>query len=88
VILGLSAWGLVLQAGPFAWFGLFGILPAAWVVYDARRIHLLEYRTSLSNFGPMALFLITVLLWVTVLPWYLTVREQIRAGHVSRMVND
>jgi len=83
LIAGVGTWGTFATLGPLAWFSLVALLPAAWIGWDSKRIGVQEYQTSLS-YPPLTLFLITLLSWVVVLPWYLTVRDQIRAGHAFR----
>ena len=64
---------------PFGWVSLIALLPAAWVALDSTRIRVRDFHTSLS-YRPGVLFLLTAACWVVVLPWYLTVREFIKAG--------
>jgi len=64
---------------PFGWVSLIALLPAAWVALDSIRIRVRDFHTSLS-YRPGVLFLLTAACWVVVLPWYLTVREFIKAG--------
>ena len=60
---------------------LISVFVASWIVRDARRINLRAYATSLA-WRPTVLFLVALGMWMVVLPWYLTVRESIEAGHV------
>ncbi len=66
------------------WEGLvvFGAA-SLWVVWDARRIRLRDYRTQLANEPVMLLFL-AFAFWAIVFPWYLIVREGIRRGLVPK----
>jgi hypothetical protein len=80
---GLGIWGVVLQMPHLAWVALVTVLPAAWAAWDARHLHAEEYYTSLAV-SPAMLFLLVVLCWIVVLPWYLSVREQIRSARALR----
>ena len=64
------------------WEGLVVIgATSLWVVWDAQRIRLRDYRTQLANEPAMLLF-ICFAFWGIVFPWYLIVREGIRRGLV------
>jgi len=54
-------------------------LTSLWAATDSYRIQLAYFRSGIS-YPPMVLFLITLLLWVVVFPWYLSVRYQIKNG--------
>jgi hypothetical protein len=82
-ICGLGVWGAVLQVPRLAWVPLVALLPAAWAAWDARHLRAQEYYTSLAV-SPAMLFWLVALCWVVVLPWYLSVREQIRSGRALR----
>ena len=69
------------DAGLRASIALISVFVASWLVRDAGRIGLRLYATSLA-WRPAVLFLVAVAMWLVVLPWYLTVREGIEAGHV------
>ena len=56
---------------------------ASWIVRDAQRVQLRSYQTSLA-WPTGILFAAGVLAWIVVLPWYLTIREEIEAGRVPR----
>jgi hypothetical protein len=82
-ICGLSFWAVLIQIPRLAWVPLIAVLPAAWVAWDSRRLRAQEYYTSLAV-SPGMLFLLVLLCWVVVLPWYLSVREQIHSGRALR----
>jgi hypothetical protein len=72
---------IALAAMPY--FTLLTLPLAGWVVYDARRIRLREYQSSLA-WHPAVVFLLVALWPVVVVPWYLTVRERVLAGQTPR----
>ena len=80
---GLGFWAILLQQPRLAWLPLLAVLPAAWAAWDSRRICVQEYYTSLAV-SPSTLFLLVLLCWVVVLPWYLSVRDLIRTGRALR----
>lgn len=82
-LVGLSVWGTLLEQPERGWLALVAVPPAAWIAWDSHRLRIRDYHTSLA-FGPLTLFLLGMLAWIVVLPWYLTVRDLIRAGHVAR----
>ena len=64
-------------AAPYArWLNL---VAGGVVVADARRIGLARYATGIGT-RPLVWFALVALWPAIVLPWYLTVRERVRAG--------
>jgi len=55
------------------------LLTAAWAAVDSQKLQLNLYKTGIS-YGPVVLFLAIALLWLIGFPWYLVVRDQIKAG--------
>ena len=51
-----------------------------WVYFDARKVGLERYRTAL-RWPELACFG-TILMWIVVLPWYLSVRHRIIKGEM------
>ena len=67
------------------YFVLLALPLAAWVVYDAHRIRLRDYQSSLA-WHPAVVFLLVALWPVVVVPWYLTVRDRVLAGETPRRI--
>jgi len=63
--------------------GVVAFALAGWVVYDARRLELRRYQTSLA-WHPLWVFVLVVIFPFIVVPWYLTVRERVLQGQVPR----
>jgi hypothetical protein len=61
----------------FGWF----IVPATgiWAAIDSSKIQLKRYKSGIS-YGPVALFLGFLLLWIVAFPWYLILRYKIKTG--------
>jgi len=55
------------------------LLTAAWAAVDSQNLQLKLYKTGIS-YSPVVLFLAIALLWIIGFPWYLVVRDQIKAG--------
>jgi threonine/homoserine efflux transporter RhtA len=66
-----------------SYFGLVAFALAAWVIYDARRLELRKYQTSLA-WHPVLVFILVACFPFVVFPWYLTVRERVLEGQVPR----
>ncbi len=50
-----------------------------WAAIDSSKLHLKRYRSGIS-YGPVALFLGCLLLWIVGFPWYLVMRHNIKTG--------
>lgn len=50
-----------------------------WAAISSSRLEFRRYRTSFS-YHPVTIFLVHLLLWVVVFPWFLTVRHRIKEG--------
>ena len=62
--------------------GIFQILifgSALWAAIDSSQIQLKRYKSGIS-YGPVVVFLCFVFLWIVAFPWYLIVRNKIKAG--------
>jgi uncharacterized membrane protein (GlpM family) len=68
----------------FPWLRL---VAGAVVVADARRIGIARYATGLGTRG-IVWFAVAALWPIVALPWYLTVRERVRAGLTPLRVRD
>ncbi len=84
VLFGLYLWSRLLQ--PLGWLSLIAVPFAAWVAFDSKRIQITEYHTSLA-YRPLTLFLLAASSPAIVVPWYLTVRDFIKAGRTPRRVS-
>ena len=80
-VLRATPYATVLAALPYALLISVGL--AGWVTYDARRLQLRQYQTSLA-WHPVVVFLLVALSPIVVFPWYLTVRERVLCGQVPR----
>jgi len=60
-----------------SWFMILGT--AIWAAIDSSKIQLNRYKSGIS-YGPFALFLGFLLLWVVAFPWYLVMRYRIKTG--------
>jgi hypothetical protein len=63
----------------FGWFRLFAFAAAVVAALDARHIGVWRYRSDIAQ-KPGTLFILLVLLWPFVFPWYLGLRMKIWAG--------
>ncbi|MFZ0826008.1 MAG: hypothetical protein WAO02_01165 [Verrucomicrobiia bacterium] len=52
---------------------------ALWAAIDSSKIQLKRYKSGIS-YGPVVIFLCFVFLWIVAFPWYLIVRNKIKAG--------
>jgi NhaP-type Na+/H+ or K+/H+ antiporter len=52
---------------------------ALWAAIDSSKIQLKRYKSGIS-YGPVVVFLCFVFLWIVAFPWYLIVRNKIKAG--------
>jgi len=52
---------------------------ALWAAIDSSKIQLKCYKSGIS-YGPVVVFLCFVFLWIVAFPWYLIVRNKIKAG--------
>ena len=50
-----------------------------WVAIDSSKMQLKRYKSGIS-YGPVALFIGCILLWLVAVPWYLWTRYQIESG--------
>lgn len=50
-----------------------------WIAIDSKKIEIKKYKSGIS-YGPVLLFIATLLLWIVAFPWYLIVRERIKSG--------
>ena len=50
-----------------------------WVAIDSSKMQLKRYKSGVS-YGPVALFIGCILLWLVAVPWYLWMRYQIESG--------
>ena len=50
-----------------------------WIATDSKKIEIKKYKSGIS-YGPVVLFIATLLLWIVAFPWYLIVREKIKSG--------
>lgn len=55
------------------------IATAVWAGISSSRLEFRKYKTGMS-YHPVTIFLVHLLLWVVVFPWFLTVRDNIRDG--------
>lgn len=55
------------------------IATAVWAGIGSSRLEFRKYKTGMS-YHPVTIFLVHLLLWVVVFPWFLTVRDNIRDG--------
>lgn len=75
---------LILTAflSPLVHFNLVWVLvlgTAAWAAIDSSKLDLKKYKTGIA-YSPVVLFIAVALLWIIGFPWYLVVRDQIKAG--------
>src|SRR4051812_44278244 len=52
---------------------------ALWAAIDSSKLQLKRYKSGIS-YGPIALFILCVLLWIVAFPWYLSMRHKIKTG--------
>jgi hypothetical protein len=52
---------------------------ALWAAIDSSKIQLKRYKSGIS-YGPVVIFFCFVFLWIVAFPWYLIVRNKIKAG--------
>jgi hypothetical protein len=50
-----------------------------WAAIDSSRIQLRRYKSGISS-SPIVLFVGCALLWIVGFPWYLIMRQKIKAG--------
>lgn len=55
------------------------IATAIWASISSSRLEFRRYKTSMS-YHPATVFLVHLLLWFVVFPWFLTVRDRIKDG--------
>ena len=63
-------------------FNIFQIMiigTALWAAIDSSKIQLKRYKSGIS-YGPVVIFFCFVFLWIVAFPWYLIVRNKIKAG--------
>jgi hypothetical protein len=68
--------------GPLIGFGLTCLMvlgTSLWAAIDSSKIQLKRYQSGIS-YGPVALFLGCVFLWIVGFPWYLIMRHKIKTG--------
>ncbi|MDB6028174.1 MAG: hypothetical protein JWM68_4397 [Verrucomicrobiales bacterium] len=53
------------------------LLTAPWAAIDSSKIQLRRYKSGIA-YGPIALFVLCLLLWIVAFPWYLSMRYKIR----------
>ena len=85
VLFGLYLWSRLLE--PLGWLSLIALPFATWVAVDSRRIQITQYHTSLA-YRPLTLFFLAATSPAIVVPWYLTVRDMIKAGQTPRRATD
>jgi hypothetical protein len=64
----------------WGWFPVFVLASIIWAALDAKRVGLWRYKTGISGSPTTLLFLLLILGWPIVFPWYLGVRLKIWAG--------
>jgi hypothetical protein len=74
----LTAACALLSAG-FGLISIFVIVTAVLAALDAKRIRIWQYRSDIAM-KPGMLFLVLLLIWPIVFPWYLGLRFKILAG--------
>lgn len=61
----------------FGWFMVLGT--GIWAAVDSTKIQLKRYKSGIS-YGPVAIFMCFVGLWIVAFPWYLIMRHKILTG--------
>ena len=82
IVFAIGLFSLCYLGTAFVHFDLVTVMvvgTALWAAIDSSRLQLKRYQSGIS-YGPVVLFIACALLWLVGFPWYLSMREKIKAG--------